>query len=96
MQAETKMFDIFVVRLYLLLPQFGHVVIAKQRAVCCASRSPILSSHNNGATLFLVGVNNSIPRICQGCSKCAHCVPCSRSRTRRGEAMFGICLGCCA
>lgn len=61
MRAETKMFDIFVVGLYLLLSQFGHVVIAKQRAVCCASRSPIFSSHNNGATLFLVGVKQLHP-----------------------------------
>lgn len=29
---------------------------------------------------FSLVSNNSIPRICQGCSKCAHCVPCSCSR----------------
>lgn len=69
------MFDIFVVRLYLLLPQFGHVVIAKQRAICCASRSPILSSHNNGAALFLVGVKqlhpSNLSRLFKMCSLCS-------------------------
>lgn len=73
--AETKMFDIFVVCLYLLLPQFGHVVIAKQRAVCCPSRSPILSSHNNGAALFFVGVKqlhpSNLSRLFKMCSLCS-------------------------
>lgn len=75
LRAETKMFDIFVVCLYLLLPQFRHVVIAKQRVVCCASRSPILSSHNNGAALFLVGVKqlhpSNLSRLFKMCSLCS-------------------------